>query len=156
MKRGPGRREVLVVFESRYGQSRRIAERVAALAEERGYQARRRDAVGTLSLSSILDSSDFVVVVAPVYDRKHARNITELVRAHRDALNERPLALISVSLAAGLGKTGLPELPRVSSPNPLSNAIRGIPGWASNRHIPRARADRLDRRRKTGTDNAGP
>lgn len=98
---------VCIVFESRYGQSQRIAERVGALAAACGHEVILRRAA--LAYAADLQWASAVVLVAPVYDRKHAREVTDLAVAHRQLLATRPTALFSVSLAAALGSKRLAQ-----------------------------------------------
>jgi menaquinone-dependent protoporphyrinogen oxidase len=90
---------ILVVFESTYGQSQKIAEFVADLAQRRGIAATlvRADAVP----DSELADHDAVVVVAPIYFGRHSRTIEELLRRYAGGLARVPMAFVSVSNSAG-------------------------------------------------------
>lgn len=89
---------VTVVFESEYGQTETIAQRVAALAEAQDHDVRLRS-VSDASTSD-LKEANAVVILAPVYNRRHAKNITDFASWHRRLLAARPTAFFSVSLAA--------------------------------------------------------
>jgi menaquinone-dependent protoporphyrinogen oxidase len=89
---------VCIVFESRYGQTRRIAERVAELAQAGGHEALVRRAA--LATAADLRWASAVVLLAPVYDRKHAQEVTDFARDNRELLAARPSAFFSVSLSA--------------------------------------------------------
>jgi menaquinone-dependent protoporphyrinogen oxidase len=90
---------VLIVFESKYGQSRKIADFIADLALRRGLTPKRvRADVAPLE---DLAHHDAVVVVAPIYFGRHPRTIREFMYRHAGALSLVPIVFISVSNAAG-------------------------------------------------------
>lgn len=96
----------LVVYKSLEGHTAKIA-RIAA--------DRLMTAAGSVDVldadvsTGELDPANYdgVVVAAPVHQRNHPETIISFVQAHRDDLNAKPTALISVSLSAafadGLG-----------------------------------------------------
>lgn len=90
---------VLVVFESKYGQTSKIAERIGQEHRRRGHAAR----VLHVDVASRLDlgSFDALVVVAPVYFAHHPRSIARFERYAAEALANRPSMFVSVSNSAG-------------------------------------------------------
>ncbi len=90
---------VLVVFESKYGQTSKIAEHVGQSARERGHVAR----VLHVDVARRIDplAYDTIFVVAPVYIGRHPRKIASFVRSIGDALGKRPSVFVSVSNSAG-------------------------------------------------------
>jgi menaquinone-dependent protoporphyrinogen oxidase len=90
---------VLVVFESKYGQSSKIAEHIGEAARDRGHAARvvHVEDLGNTDVTQY----DAVAVVAAVYMSKHPRSVTAFVRAHaRDLAACRRSAFFSVSNSA--------------------------------------------------------
>jgi len=92
---------VLVVYGTTEGQTRKIAERAAAHIREGGYQAVLRDSAA-LAADSDLESFDAFIIAASVHQQQHQETITDFVIAHRKLLNAKPSAFISVSLSAVL------------------------------------------------------
>lgn len=86
---------VMIVFETKYGQTQKIAERIGEIARERGFDARVAH-VSAVELS-VLDKADAFFVLAPVYSSRHPRSIAEFVRVHGGTLARRPGAFVSVS-----------------------------------------------------------
>ena len=89
---------VLLVFESRYGSTRRLAERIAAHLKADGNQVTLRT---TRLAPPALRDADAVIIAAPVYLARHPRELLRFVRRHAAWLAERPSAFVSVSGALG-------------------------------------------------------
>jgi menaquinone-dependent protoporphyrinogen oxidase len=91
--------KVLVVFESDYGQTAKIAEHIGALTRRLGHEA------SVLRVGSAreveLDAYGAIVVCAPVYFGKHPRATARFIEDRSSRLAERPCAFVSVSGAAG-------------------------------------------------------
>jgi menaquinone-dependent protoporphyrinogen oxidase len=89
---------VLVVFESKYGQSRKIAEFIADLVHRRGLRATlaRPSAAAALNPAE----HDAVVVVAPIYVGRHAKTVERFLRTYGELLSLVPTAFVSVSNSA--------------------------------------------------------
>ena len=88
---------VLVVFESRYGSTARIAGRIAARLEADGHVTTVRN---TASPERLPDA-DAVIVAAPVYLARHPRALRRFARRHAAWLRERPGAFVSICGALG-------------------------------------------------------
>jgi menaquinone-dependent protoporphyrinogen oxidase len=91
--------KVLVVFESDYGQTAKIAEHIGALSRRLGHEASVLRVGSARELE--LDPFDAVVVCAPIYFGKHPRAIARFIEDRASRLAERPCAFVSVSGSAG-------------------------------------------------------
>lgn len=91
--------DVLVVYATVEGQSRKIAEHVCDHVVRACRIARVVDAAHA---PADLDPAAFdaVIVVAPVHMARHHQAAVHFIRDHADTLQKRPGALISVSLHA--------------------------------------------------------
>lgn len=92
-------RELLIVYGTTEGQTRKIAEFLAGEAREHGYGCAVYDA--TLAPAD-LDLARFtkVIIAASVHMERHQTAVTHFVREHRAALQKIPSAFLSVSLSA--------------------------------------------------------
>lgn len=91
--------EILIVFETVEGQTRKIAEFVEEQARSAGHGVRvfdTEDRLGSLSFDNI----DKVILAAPVHERRHPKGFEVVVSASLAELKTRPTLLISVSLKA--------------------------------------------------------
>lgn len=93
---------LVIAFESTYGQAHKIAEHVADHARRQGHVARLVRA--SAAMPANLEDAEAFVVVAPVYFGKHARAMRRFLRTYSRTLAKRPLAFVSVSNSAA--KTG--------------------------------------------------
>ncbi|MFA4929801.1 MAG: flavodoxin domain-containing protein [Patulibacter sp.] len=89
-------RRVLVLYASNYGQTRKVALRIAD---------RLREAPADVEVSAIGESPDataydLVVVGGSIHAGNHQRALERWMRSHAGALNARPTAVFSVSLSA--------------------------------------------------------
>lgn len=87
---------VTLVFESTYGQTRKIAEHIAQRVSEHGHEARLRH-VSQVRASDV-ERANLMVLLVPVYNRKHAQRMEDFARAYHGVLVMRPTAFVSVSL----------------------------------------------------------
>ena len=90
---------VAVLYATREGQTRRIAEHVAATLRARGFAV---DAVDVArDAAANFDASRYAaaVVAASVHIGRHEREMVEFVKARRAALERMPSAFLSVSLS---------------------------------------------------------
>lgn len=101
---------VLIVYATSEGQTRKIAEWMAAHVRERGHQVELRDSAA-LASGSHLEAFDTFIVAASVHQKRHQESMVNFVIAHHQLLNTRPAAFISVSLSAVLddGRTEAQE-----------------------------------------------
>jgi menaquinone-dependent protoporphyrinogen oxidase len=92
---------VLIVYGTTEGQTRKIAEWTATHIRECGHQVELRDSAAFTS-DSDFGTFHALIVAASVHQQQHQETITDFVIAHRELLNARPSAFISVSLSAVL------------------------------------------------------
>lgn len=99
--------EMLLVFETVEGQTRKISEFVAERFRTAGHQVRTfdtQDRLASISFAGI----DKVVLAAPVHERRHPKGFEVFLAASRDELKACETLLISVSLKAAFPE-GLEE-----------------------------------------------
>jgi menaquinone-dependent protoporphyrinogen oxidase len=92
---------VLIVYGTTEGQTRKIVEWTAMHIRERGHQAELLDSAA-LESDLDLETYDAIIIAASVHQECHQEAITNFVIAHREALGTKPSAFISVSLSAVL------------------------------------------------------
>ena len=92
---------VLIVFGTTEGQTKKVAERVAAHFRGRGHHVELQDSAALASDLKLGHVNAFVIA-ASVHQEHHQEAVTNFVFAHHDLLSTRPSALISVSLSAAL------------------------------------------------------
>ena len=92
---------VLIVYGTTEGQTRKIAEWTATRIRERGHQAELLDSAGRQS-DLDLETYDAFIIAASVHQECHQEAVTNFVIAHREVLDAKPSALVSVSLSAVL------------------------------------------------------
>jgi menaquinone-dependent protoporphyrinogen oxidase len=97
---------ILVLYASHYGQTRAIAQRLAALLIGRGHDVDVVDAKLGLRHSPPPDAYDAVVLGSRVELGHHADDITAYVLAHLEKLEHKPTAFFSVSMAAAKPSAG--------------------------------------------------
>ena len=92
---------VLIIYGTTEGQTRKIAEWTATHGRERGHQVELRDSAGLASGSDLAIFHAFIIA-ASVHQECHQDTITNFASAHHKLLNTKPSAFISVSLSAVL------------------------------------------------------
>ena len=92
---------VLIVYGTTEGQTRKIAEWTATRIRERGHQAELLDSAA-LESDLDLETYDAFIIAASVHQESHQEAISNFVIAHRETLAAKPSAFISVSLSAVL------------------------------------------------------
>jgi menaquinone-dependent protoporphyrinogen oxidase len=97
---------VLIVYGTTEGQTRKIAEWTANHIRKGGHQAELRDSAALVTGLN-LETYDAVIIAASIHQEYHQETITNFVIAHLEVLDTKPSAFISVSLSAVLegGKT---------------------------------------------------
>jgi len=95
---------VLIAYGTTEGQTGKIAEWAARYIRKRGHAVELYDSKDP---ASKLDLNEFqvFVVAASVHQEQHQGPIKNFATAHREILNTRPSAFISVSLSAVLDDT---------------------------------------------------
>ncbi|HKW49972.1 MAG TPA: flavodoxin domain-containing protein [Gemmatimonadaceae bacterium] len=90
---------VLVLYGTSYGQTTRIAARIANRIEESGAVVSFHD-IRELRMDAHLESYDAVIIGASVIRGRHQRAVQEFVSQHCEMLNVLPTAFFSVSGSA--------------------------------------------------------
>lgn len=92
--------KILVVYGSKYGQTKRVAHRIAGILRDAGQAV---DIYRGDQLPAPLPLGDYTgfVVAASVLMGHHQRYIRDFVRRHASLLNQAPSAFVSVCGAAG-------------------------------------------------------
>lgn len=91
-------RPILVVFESRYGQSAKIGRWIEHRLHARGHVVDLEQSPGARPIP--IREYAGVIIVAPVYNRHHPASIERFVHQYARSLADVPTAFVSVSFAA--------------------------------------------------------
>ncbi|MFN7002972.1 MAG: flavodoxin domain-containing protein [Roseinatronobacter sp.] len=91
--------EILIIFETGEGQTRKIAGFIADLCRNAGHGVRLHDTADK-SAAPQITGADRVILAAPVHERRHPRMFEAMVHTARDQLAARPSLMVSVSLKA--------------------------------------------------------
>jgi menaquinone-dependent protoporphyrinogen oxidase len=92
-------RPILIVHASRYGQTEKIADRLAHVLHAEGHDGvvmRADDVPVTIDLTAFAG----VIVAAPVMMQRHPKSARRFVTRHRVMLEKHPSAFVSVSGSA--------------------------------------------------------
>jgi menaquinone-dependent protoporphyrinogen oxidase len=89
---------ILVLYATREGHTRRIAEHIAAAIRSRGYSADVIDAAD-IPPDFSMEVYEAVVIAASVHREKHEKEMVTFVRRFRDELECMPAIFLSVSLS---------------------------------------------------------
>jgi len=92
--------DIPVFYATTEGQTRRIAERLAAMFREKGFVSRAFDVASAEADYIEWGRMRAAVVGASLHGHRHQRAAKAFVRQHAPDLNVRPSAFFSVSLAA--------------------------------------------------------
>jgi menaquinone-dependent protoporphyrinogen oxidase len=95
---------VLIVYGTTEGQTRKIAEWTARRIRERRHEAELLDSAALVSED--IEKYDAFLIAASVHQEYHQETITNFVIAHLKMLENKPSAFISVSLSAVLKEGG--------------------------------------------------
>jgi menaquinone-dependent protoporphyrinogen oxidase len=93
--------DVLIVYGTTEGQTRKIAEWTATHIRGRGHQAELYDSAAPVS-DLDLETYDAFIVAGSIHQECHQETVINFVIAHRETLDTKPSAFISVSLSAVL------------------------------------------------------
>lgn len=118
---------VLLLYSTNFGLSQRICERIAALLQERGLNAR----VAALTDPGADPADcDAIVIGASIKHGKHQPSVLEFIQRHRATLESRPGALFSVNLVARKPHRNTPEtnpyLKRLVTQSPWKPHLLGV------------------------------
>jgi len=92
-------KKIAIVVATQYGQTTKIAERIAAVLRGRGHSVRTFTLIKRKDIERF-DEFDAVVVGGPVYAGKFPGPLMKWTKKHADQLQQKPTAFFSVSLNA--------------------------------------------------------
>ncbi|HEY7747634.1 MAG TPA: flavodoxin domain-containing protein [Aestuariivirgaceae bacterium] len=98
---------ILIAYATSEGQTRKIAETVAAKVQELGHDAHLFDTATTF-MDLHIDSYDKIVVASSVHQQRHQDSIEVFITARLADLQRKPTLFLSVSLSAAFSE-GLAE-----------------------------------------------
>jgi menaquinone-dependent protoporphyrinogen oxidase len=117
------KRRVAVLYATREGQTRKIAEHVADVFRSRDFQVDVRNVAEGPELADIREYAA-VVLAASLHAGHHEREMERFVREHRDELDRVPAVFFSVSLSeAGAEDTSRPLDERARFARDVASAI---------------------------------
>jgi menaquinone-dependent protoporphyrinogen oxidase len=97
---------VLIIYGTTEGQTRKISEWTAMHIRGRGYRAELHDSAAPV-FNLDLETYDAFIIAASVHQERHQETVINFVTAHLEALDAKPSAFISVSLSAVLEGGGM-------------------------------------------------
>jgi menaquinone-dependent protoporphyrinogen oxidase len=116
--------EVPIFYATTEGQTRRIAEHLAAAFRQQGFDSGSVDLSSPEAAHVDWTRVRAVLLGASLHGGKHQRQAGAFARAHREALNARPSAFFSVSLSAASSN------PReVEAAAALAHSFTAETGW---------------------------
>lgn len=89
----------LIIYHSKYGQTEKISNRIAAHLEPHRFTVITYD-ISFLDQSMSFEDVDLVVIGAPIYAAKHSKRLARFIRKHHDELKNTVSAFFFVSLSA--------------------------------------------------------
>ncbi|MGN6187089.1 MAG: flavodoxin domain-containing protein [Thermoanaerobaculia bacterium] len=116
---------ILIVYASRYGATRSIAERIADVASKRGAETQLFE-INSIPPNVVPYLSDVVVLAGSVYFGKHSKKLAKFAAAQRTNLMRVKSVFVSVSGSARSA---------AGRPTAEANANRflSLTGWAADR-----------------------
>ena len=96
--------DIVILFATCEGQTRKIAGFIADLAREAGHEVALVDASETMPDLAMV-RADKVILAACIHERRHPEAFEVTLRALKDRLARRPTLMISVSLKAAFPET---------------------------------------------------
>lgn len=133
----------LVIYATREGHTRSVAEHIGATLRARGYATDVRN-VTEFTEQEKLDCYQAVVLGASLHAGEHEREMIEFVRQRRAELEQVPTAFLSVSLSeAGAENPAAPEEKRAKAAADVHGTLEHFydrTGWRPERTLPVAGA----------------
>jgi len=90
--------DILIVYGSLEGQTKKIAEHIAAILAAKGHATTTLSAEN-LSTDFSLDDFDAAIIGGSIHISKYPKPLLKFVTTHRDSLNKIPGALFTVCMA---------------------------------------------------------
>src|SRR5262245_14074823 len=89
---------ILILYATREGHTRKIAEHLAAAARARNHAA---EVIGVAYLPADFSTAGYsaAILCASIHIEKHESEMVAFVKQHKDELERIPAAFLSVSLA---------------------------------------------------------
>ena len=135
-------KRVAVLFATREGHTRKIAERVAEDLRAAGVEAEAHNLSGKPDID--LEGFSGAILAGSVHAHKHEKELTKFVQTHRDALDRIPTALLSVTLSeAGVERPDYTVEERAKAAadvQELIDAFERETGWHPDHEVPVAGA----------------
>lgn len=116
--------ELPVFFATTHGQTRRIAEQLASVLHEFGFDSRPIDIAGPAAANVDWTHVRGAIVGASLNRGRHQKVADKFVRAHTAELNDLPSAFFSVSLSAASSNRA-----EVEAAEQLARAFPEARGW---------------------------
>jgi len=117
---------ILLLYSSVYGLSKKICERIQAKLIEQGQVAEVAPLAGDIDPAAF----DSIVIGASIKHGKHHPTVLEFIRSHRSLLDARPSALFSVNLVARKPGRNTPQtnpyLRRLLAKSPWKPKLTGV------------------------------
>ncbi len=127
---------ILILYATRTGHTRRIAEYIAGSILARGERAELIDAAHLPATFSMEDYSA-AILAASVHTGEHEKEMIQFVRAARTELEKLPTVFLSVSLSeAGAEKRNAPERSRAQAAEDTHRIVEKFveeTGWHPDR-----------------------
>lgn len=127
---------LLILYATRQGQTRRIAEHIQAAIRDRGHTARLRN-LREIREPFSLERYDGAILAASVHIGRHEPELVHFVKRHREELDKVPTAFLSVSLSeAGAEDPSRSEADRAKATADVQRTIHAFldrTGWRPRR-----------------------
>lgn len=88
-----------IIYGSSEGQTERVAERIAAVVENRGHTTSTWDATSPPGQTELADC-DGIIIGSSIHSGEHQSAVTQFVVDHLDEINATPSAFFQVSLSS--------------------------------------------------------
>jgi menaquinone-dependent protoporphyrinogen oxidase len=131
-----------VLYATREGQARKVAEHIHAALLARGLWVSIHDVKDSESVAAFA-RSEAVVIVGSVHVGKHEAELVEFIRAHRPALEAMPAAFLSVCSSESAAEHGATPEARAAGAEHVAKQLRTFAeatGWHPARVLPIAGA----------------
>lgn len=97
--------KTLILFHSKYGQTRKIAQRIGQTILDRATQTNSNVWLDMIEINDLpdefsLDNFDVVILGSPIYTGRHSGALANFIKSHRVQLKDMQTGFFSVSLSA--------------------------------------------------------